>query len=132
MPTVLSYANAFPGAPFSQHGSGQTTTVQNYLYPGAVQPKSTTPTVLSYTNAFPDGTFPQHGSGQTTTVQNYIYPGAVQPQWHAPASSGRPRVTIVGWLSKWLVIGAILIANPVMQRRRFLGLKNAKYVRPRK
>ena len=38
MPTVLTPANAFPGAPFPQHGSGQTTTVQSYLFPGAVQP----------------------------------------------------------------------------------------------
>jgi hypothetical protein len=77
--TVLTPSNAFPGAPFPQHGSGQTTTVQNYRYPGAVQPISTTPTILSYTNAFPAAAFPQHSSGQTTTVKNYLFPGAVQP-----------------------------------------------------
>lgn len=79
MPTVLTPANAFPGAPFPQHGSGQTTTVQSYVYPGAVQPQSTTPTVLGYANAFPGVAFPQHGSGQTATVQSYLFPGAVQP-----------------------------------------------------
>ena len=35
---VLGTANAFPGAAFPQHGSGQTATVQSYLYPGAAQP----------------------------------------------------------------------------------------------
>lgn len=78
--TVLSYTNAFPGGPFPQHLSGQTTTVQSYLYPGAVQPLQTGPAVLSYTNAFPGVPFPQHLSGQTTTVQSYLYPGAVQPK----------------------------------------------------
>ncbi len=40
--TVLTTANAFPGMPFPQHGSGQTNAVQSYLYPGAVQPQLTT------------------------------------------------------------------------------------------
>ena len=77
--TVLTPSNAFPGGSFPQHGSGQTATVTSYLYPGAVQPQSTTPTILSYTNAFPNAAFPQHGSGLTTTVQSYLFPGAVQP-----------------------------------------------------
>lgn len=79
MPTVLSYTNAFPGGAFPQHKASQTTTVQSYLYPGAVQPLVTNPTVLSYTNGFPGAPFPQHKASQTATVQNYLYPGAVQP-----------------------------------------------------
>lgn len=76
---VLTPSNALPGAPVPQHLSGKTTTVQNYVYPGAVQPNSTTPTVLTTSEALPAGAFPQHGSGQTTTVRSYIFPGAVQP-----------------------------------------------------
>lgn len=79
MPTVLSYTNAYPSGPYVQHGSGQTTTVQTYIYPGAVQPKSTVPAVLSYTNAYPDAAYPQHGSGQSTTVQSYLFSGGVEP-----------------------------------------------------
>ena len=75
---VLSYTNAFPGIPFANHLTGQSTP-QNYRYPGAVQPLEPRPVVLSYTNAFPGIAFPQHLSGQTTGVQNYLYPGAVQP-----------------------------------------------------
>ena len=90
MPSVLSYTNAFPGIPFPQHLSGQTATVQNYIFPGAVQPKVTGPAVLSYTNAFPGIAFPQHLSGQTTTVQNYLFPGAVQPLTSAVTA-------FVGW-----------------------------------
>jgi hypothetical protein len=85
MPTVLSPSNAFPGAPFPQHGSGLTATARSYVYPGAVQPQSTSPTVLSYAGAFPAGAFPQHGSGLTATVQSFVFPGAVQPVV-APAS----------------------------------------------
>ncbi len=77
--TVLTPSNAFPGAAFPQHGSGQTATVQSYVYPGAVQPQSTGPAITSYTMAFPDAAFPQHGSGLTTTVQSFLFPGAVQP-----------------------------------------------------
>ena len=83
--TVLSYTNAFPGSPFPNHLSGQSTP-QSYLWPGAVQPKQTGPAVLSYTNAFPGIAFPQHLSGQTNTVQSYLYPGAVQPL--SPPPSG--------------------------------------------
>lgn len=86
--TVLSYTNAFPGIPFPQHLSGQTNTVQNYRWPGAVQPKQTGPAVLSWANAFPGLPFPQHLAGQTNTVQSYLYPGAVQPL--QPASSSLP------------------------------------------
>ena len=53
MPSVLSYTNAFPGIPAPQHLAGQSS-VTNYQYPGAVQPKSTTPTVLTFAEAFPD------------------------------------------------------------------------------
>lgn len=38
---VLGTTNALPGAPFPQHLSGQTTTVTNNSYPGAVQPAAT-------------------------------------------------------------------------------------------
>lgn len=76
-PTVLSYTNAFPGIPFPNHLSGQSTP-QNYRYPGAVQPQSSLPTVLSYTNAFPGIPFPNHLSGQASP-QNFRFPGAVQP-----------------------------------------------------
>ncbi len=76
---VLTPSNAFPNAAFKQHGSGNTTTVQNYIYPGAVQSNSTTPTVLTTSEALPAGAFLQHGSGLTTTVRSYIFPGAVQP-----------------------------------------------------
>jgi hypothetical protein len=79
MPSVLSYTNGFPGMSFPQHLTGQTKTVQSYLYPGAVQPVQTGPAVLSYTNGFPGIAFPQHLTGQTNTVQSYLYPGAVQP-----------------------------------------------------
>jgi hypothetical protein len=92
--TVLTPSNAFPGGAFPQHLLGQTATVQNYLYPGAVQVKSTGPAVLSYTNAFPGGAFPQHLSGQATTVQSYFYPGAVQPQVQA---GGAPFQSPLGW-----------------------------------
>lgn len=79
MPNVLNYTNAFPGIAFPQHLAGQTTTVLDYIFPGAVQPKSSVPAVLSYTKAYPGASFVQHLSGQTTTVQDYIYSGAVQP-----------------------------------------------------
>jgi hypothetical protein len=52
--------------------------VQNYVYPGALQPQRIGPAVLSWTNAFPGIAAPQHKSGQTT-VQSYLYPGALQP-----------------------------------------------------
>ncbi len=76
--TVLSYTNAFPGILAPQHLSGRST-VQNYLYPGALQPQQTGPVVLSWTNAFPGIPAPQHLSGQTK-VQNFLYPGALQPK----------------------------------------------------
>jgi hypothetical protein len=82
LPSVLSYTNAFPGIPLPQHLSGQTT-VQNYLYPGALQPQATGPVVLSWTKAFLGIAFPQHLSGQST-VQSYNYPGALQPLGVAP------------------------------------------------
>ena len=77
--TVLSYTNAFPGIAYPQHLTSQTTTVQSYIYPGAVQPKSTRPTVLSYTGALPGIAFPQHLTSQTTTVQDFLFPG-IQPK----------------------------------------------------
>ena len=52
-PGVLGTTNAFPGATFPQHGSGQTATVQSYIYPGAVQPQQ--PTVVV-----------------NTTIENYL------------------------------------------------------------
>src|SRR6202158_2475302 len=78
--TVLAPGNAFPGAAFPQHFAGQTTSVQSYRYPGAVQPQSAEPAVTSYTNAFRGAAFPQHFAGQTTTVQAFLFPGAVQPK----------------------------------------------------
>ncbi len=88
--TVLTPANAFPGMPFPQHKSGQTTTVQSYLYPGAVlpNPNPPPPSVLSYTNAFPNLAFPQHKSGQTA-IQSFLFPGAVQPIVNV-AAAGTP------------------------------------------
>jgi len=77
MPSVLSYTNAFPGIQAPQHLSGQTK-VQNFIFPGAVQPLSTGPAVLSYTKAFPGIPYPNHLSGQSNP-QNYLYPGALQP-----------------------------------------------------
>jgi hypothetical protein len=79
MPSVLQPSNAFPGIPFPQHLSGQSS-VQNFRYPGAVQPLSTKPGVLSYTNAFPGIPFPNHLAGQSTP-QSFVFPGAVQPQF---------------------------------------------------
>lgn len=76
MPSVLSYAMAFPGIPMPQHLSGQTK-VQSFIFPGALQPKATGPAVLSWTNAFPGIPAPQHFSGQTK-IQNFLYPGALQ------------------------------------------------------
>ena len=96
MPSILSYTNAFPGAAFPQHLSGKTNTVQSYIYPGAVQPKSTKPAVLSYTNAFPNAAFSQHLSGQTNTVQDYLFPGGVQPML-AAGGFARSFGTIVGF-----------------------------------
>ena len=88
--TVLSYTSAFPGIPFPNHLSGQSTP-QSYLYPGAVQlNKGTGPAVLSYTSAFPGIAFPQHLSGQTDTVQSYMYPGAVQPAVSVGTLQGWP------------------------------------------
>jgi len=131
--TVLTPANALPGAPFSQHGSGQTTMVTSYVYPGAVQPLSTTPAVLSYTNALPNAAFPQHLSGQTTTVQTFMFPGAVQP-----SAAGAAAPIPSGWLLnsfgflerkplRGLVAGAALgvalVRNPTLTRRNLIGLQ---------
>ena len=80
--TVLSYTNAFPGMPLPQHLSGQSS-VQGFIYPGALQPRSTRPIVLSYTNAFPGILASQHLSGQSI-VQDFVFPGALQP---APAEA---------------------------------------------
>ncbi len=71
MPATLT---AYPPGPFVQHGSGQTNTVQTYVYPGAVQPTQST-----YPTSYPFAAFLQHGSGQTNTVQSYVSGGAVQP-----------------------------------------------------
>ena len=78
MPTVLSYTGAFPNGPFLQHLTGKTTTVQNYAFPGAVQPTATV-TVLSSANAFPGMPFLQHLTGKTATVEDYTFAGAVWP-----------------------------------------------------
>jgi hypothetical protein len=75
--TVLTPSNAFPGIPFPNHLAGQSKP-QNYQYPGAVQPQSSTPTVLTFGDAFPGIPFPNHLSGQSHP-QNYLFPGAVQP-----------------------------------------------------
>jgi hypothetical protein len=85
MPSVRSYANAFPGVPYPSHTSTTTTKPQNYRYPGAVQPISTKPTVLPYTIAFPGAPFPSHTSTTTTKPQNFMYPGAAQPFGSAAA-----------------------------------------------
>jgi hypothetical protein len=85
---VLSYTNAFPGIPAPQHLSGQTA-VQNYVFPGALQPQQTGPAVLSWTNAFLGIPAPQHLSGQTS-VQDFNYPGALQPLTPVSASSFLP------------------------------------------
>jgi hypothetical protein len=91
--TVLTPANAFPGIPAPQHLSGKTS-VQNFIYPGAVQPQSTTPKVLSYTNAFLGIQVPQHLSGKTK-VQSFIFPGALQPTGaSAPTTGPIPRMFI--------------------------------------
>ena len=121
--TVLTPSNAFPGASFLQHGSGLTATVQSYIYPGAVQPKSTTPTVLSYANAFPNAPFLQHGSGLTATVQAFWFPGAVQPVVSSPAPpSCMHSLPLMGAgcvlrLVLPAVIGKRLIENPAASRR---------------
>jgi hypothetical protein len=86
--TVLSYTNAFPGIPAPQHLSGQSS-VQNYLFPGALQPLATGPAVLSYTKAFPGIPAPQHLSGQSS-VQSFLYPGALQPLQAAIRGAGYP------------------------------------------
>jgi hypothetical protein len=74
---VLSYTNAFPGIPMPQHSAGKST-VQNYLFPGAVAPGGTS-SVLTPSNAFPGIPFAQHTVGATATVRNLICPGALQP-----------------------------------------------------
>ncbi len=108
--TVLSYTNAFPGIPAPQHKSGQTS-VQNYLYPGALQLLQTGPAVLSYTNAFLGIAMPQHKSGQTS-VHGYIYPGALQPL--QPPSSGGSLVFSAQTLTiPLLVTGNIKVTIPV-------------------
>lgn len=43
--TNISNTGAYPNAAFPQHLSGQTTTVQSYVYPGAVQPYGSTTNV---------------------------------------------------------------------------------------
>lgn len=57
-PTITSYTEAFPGGPFPQHGSGQTTTVQSYLYPGAVQPQ-----IVAAAGRPPPSLLPMTGAG---------------------------------------------------------------------
>ncbi len=76
--TVLSYADAAIGIPFPQHKAGKTGGTQNFLFPGAVQPKTSLPTVLSYIDAFPGMPFPNRTAGQTL-IQSFLYPGALQP-----------------------------------------------------
>lgn len=97
MPSVLSYANAFPGIPMPQHLSGKTS-VQNYIFPGALQPQQTGPLVLSWTNAFLGIPAPQHKSSQTS-VQSFLYPGALQPLQVAAAAFK------VAWIRRSPVIG---------------------------
>jgi hypothetical protein len=76
--SVLSYTNAFPGIAAPQHKSGQST-VQGYIYPGALQPLSVlNPAVLTSAMAFLGIAMPQHLSGQTS-VRSYLFPGALQP-----------------------------------------------------
>jgi hypothetical protein len=77
MTTVLQPSNAFPGIPLPQHGSGNAI-VNNFRYPGAVQPQEIGPTVLSWLNAFLGIPFPNHLTGMFTP-QSFIYPGALQP-----------------------------------------------------
>lgn len=74
--TVLTVSNALPGIPMPQHTSGQSS-VQNFNYPGALQPV-TTVTVLLSSEALLGIPMPQHVSGQTS-VQNFRFPGALQP-----------------------------------------------------
>lgn len=92
--TVLTPTNAFPGIPAPQHLSGQST-VQNYIYPGAVQVKSTGPAVLSFTNAFPGIPFANHLSGQSQP-QNYLFPGALQPIVVSAGGVVRHLLTLIG------------------------------------
>ena len=112
MPSVLSYTNAFPGIPAPQHLSGQTNTVQDYLWPGAVQPLQTGPAVLSYTNAFLGIAFPQHLSGQTNAVQGYVYPGAFQPL-QPPSGTGSLVFKAQTIVIPLLVTGNIKVTIPV-------------------
>ena len=116
MPTVLSYTNAFPGAAFPQHGGGSlTTTVQSYIYPGAVQPNATG-TVLTPSNAFPNGAFPQSGGGSlTTTVQSYLNPGAVQPAVSSGATS-----PVEGWRGDLSVVLTQAFAASLQQFAPFI------------
>lgn len=74
--TVLNSSNAFLGVPFAQHKSGQTS-VQSFLFPGAVEPQ-TTVTVAKSSEAFLGIPFPQHASGKST-VQSFLFSGGVQP-----------------------------------------------------
>jgi len=74
---VLSYTNAFPGIPAPQHLAGQTS-VQSFLFPGAVQPQVSGPAVLTAANAFPGIAAPQHLAGQSV-VRSFLFPGALQP-----------------------------------------------------
>jgi hypothetical protein len=75
--TVLSYTNGFLGVPYPQHLSGQSQ-VQDFNFPGALQPLATGPIVLSPANGFLGVPYPQHLSGQST-VQGFMFPGALQP-----------------------------------------------------
>lgn len=83
---ILSYTNTLNGfLPMPQHASGKSS-VQNYLFPGALQPRATGISVLSWTMALLGIAFPQHASGMTS-VQSYLYPGALQPAQPVPITA---------------------------------------------
>ncbi len=112
--TVLTAANALPNLAFPQHLSGQTNTVQSFVFPGAVQPAKPGPKILSFTNAFLGISFPQHLSGQTA-VQNFMFPGAVQP----PGSFQHVWGKFMGHLNLLpLALLALAYRNPSVTRRR--------------
>lgn len=99
--TVLGTSNAFLGVALPEHLSGQST-VQNYLYPGAVQPV-TTVTVLKSSEAFLGIPLPQHLSGQTS-VQSFLFSGALQPVVTAGAAAILTMHTIGSHFSKKITV----------------------------
>jgi len=91
----LTPANAFPGIPFPQHGTGLSKNVENFIYPGAVQPPASPPSSgLSVSNAFPGIPFSNHTAGKAHP-QTRLLPGAAQPATPFLTVVGAPTISLV-------------------------------------